>query len=76
MATAGGAQLLGIDVGTIAVGKIFDAFVVNVDRSETGLHNYEGIDNDERLFEKIVRLAGPSDITAVWVSGRTVHSTR
>lgn len=76
VATAGGAQLLGIDAGTIAVGKIFDAFVVNVDRSETGLHNYEGIDNDERLFEKIVRLAGPSDITAVWVSGRTVHSTR
>jgi guanine deaminase len=76
VATAGGAQLLGINAGTIAVGKLFDAFVVNVDESESGLHNYEGIDNDERLFEKIVRLAGPSDITAVWVNGRNVHSGR
>ena len=74
VATAGGAQLLGINTGTIAVGKLFDAFVVNVDESESGLHNYEGLDNDERLFEKIVRLAGPSDITAVWVNGRKVHS--
>ena len=74
VATAGGAQLLGIDAGIIAVGKLFDAFVVNVDVNESGLHNYEGIDNDERLFEKIVRLVGPSNITTVWVNGQTVHS--
>ena len=74
VATAGGAQLLGIDAGIIAVGKLFDAFVVNVDINESGLHNYEGIDNDERLFEKIVRLVGPSNITTVWVNGQTVHS--
>jgi len=47
---------------------------VNVDINESGLHNYEGIDNDERLFEKIVRLVGPSNITTVWVNGQTVHS--
>ncbi len=74
VATAGGARLLGIDAGTIAVGKLFDAFVVNTDNSESGLHNYDGIDDDDRLFEKIVRLAGPSDITTVWVNGRTVYS--
>lgn len=72
VATRGGADLLGINAGVIAPGNVFDAFVVDCDARASGLDFWEGIDNDERLFEKIVRLAGPQDITAVWVSGRRV----
>ena len=73
VATKGGADLLGINAGVIAPGHVFDAFVVDCEARPSGLDYWDGIDNDERLFEKIVRLAGPQDITAVWVSGRRVH---
>ncbi|NCW46350.1 MAG: hypothetical protein EBV77_12990 [Gemmatimonadaceae bacterium] len=72
VATKGGADLLGINAGIIAPGNVFDAFVVDCNARTSGLDFWEGIDNDERLFEKIVRLAGPGDITSVWVSGRRV----
>jgi cytosine/adenosine deaminase-related metal-dependent hydrolase len=31
-----------------------------------------GLDTPQRVFEKVVRLAGPPDISAVWVDGRLV----
>jgi guanine deaminase len=71
-ATLGGANMLGIPVGLIEPGRSFDAIVVNADSGESGLHYWDGIDNEARLFEKIVRLAGPYDITSVWVAGRRV----
>ena len=72
VATKGGADLLGINAGVITPGHVLDAFVVDCEARTSGLDFWEGIDNDERLFEKIVRLAGPADITTVWVSGRRV----
>ena len=72
VATRGGADLLGIDAGLIAPGMSFDAFVVDCEQRPGGLDYWEGIDDEERLFEKIVRLAGPADITDVWVAGRRV----
>jgi guanine deaminase len=72
LATAGGADALGIPVGRFTVGHRFDAFVVDTTASVSGLRRWDGVDDDGRLFEKIVRLAGPRDITAVWVSGRRV----
>lgn len=69
VATKGGADLLGINAGVIAPGNVFDAFVVDCDARPGGLDFWDGIDNEERLFEKIVRLAGPTDITDVWVNG-------
>ena len=71
-ATLGGANMLGVPVGLIEPGRSFDAIVVNADSGESGLHYWDGIDDEARLFEKIVRLAGPSDITSVWVAGRRV----
>ena len=56
----------------IAPGMSFDAFVVDCEQRPGGLDYWEGIDDEERLFEKIVRLAGPADITDVWVAGRRV----
>lgn len=71
-ATRGGADLLGIEAGLIAPGRVFDAFVVDCDARASGLDFWDDIDDDQRLFEKIVRLAGPGDITSVWVAGRRV----
>ena len=72
LATAGGAALLGLPTGVFRVGASFDAFVVDLDASDTGLAVWDGIDDESRLFEKTVRLAGPDCISSVWVSGRKV----
>ena len=66
--------MLGIPVGRFQVGQQFDAFVVDAAGSPSGLRRWEGIDTEERLFEKIVHLAGPADIGTVWVSARSVSS--
>ena len=71
-ATVGGANMLGVAAGLIEPGRFFDAIVVNAESGDSGLHYYEGIDDETRLFEKIVRLAAPADITSVWVAGRRV----
>lgn len=68
MATAGGADLLGIAAGVLAPGRQFDA--ISVSLQELGVDR--DVDGPDRVFEKLVRLAGPADITAVWVAGRVV----
>jgi cytosine/adenosine deaminase-related metal-dependent hydrolase len=73
LATAGGADALGIAAGRLAVGYAFDAFVVDLNRPRSPLRVWPGIDDEARVFEKIVRLAGPSDISSVWVNGRLVQ---
>lgn len=70
MATLGGADLLGIPCGVLEVGRQFDAVAIDLEAPGSALRIWEGIDNDERTFEKIVRLAGPTDITDVWVGGK------
>lgn len=72
VATAGGAELLGIPVGTFEVGRRFDAFSVDVDTAGSALRRWIEVDDEPRLFEKIVRVAGSGDITNVWVDGRRV----
>ena len=72
VATAGGAELLGIPVGTFEVGRRFDAFTVDVDTAGSALRRWVEVDDEPRLFEKIVRVAGSGDITNVWVDGRRV----
>lgn len=72
MATAGGAELLGIPCGVLEVGRSFDAVAVSTQRPGSALRVWDEIDTDERVFEKIVRLASPADITDVWVAGRRV----
>ncbi|MFP5489549.1 MAG: amidohydrolase family protein, partial [Acidimicrobiia bacterium] len=71
MATAGGAELLGIPAGLLAPGRQFDAVAVSLDRLGTD----PDLDGPERVFEKLVRLAGRSDITRVWVAGHHVAPT-
>jgi guanine deaminase len=72
LATLGGADILGAPLGLIAEGRQFDAIVVDVDRAGSPLRWWDGIDTEERIVEKIVRLATPADISGVWVAGRRV----
>jgi guanine deaminase len=75
LATVGGANLLGIPCGLLAAGRMFDAFVVDLDRKNSSLRIWHEVDDDARVFEKIVRLASPADITSVYVAGKQVSGT-
>ena len=72
LATKGGADLLDAPLGLIEPGRSFDAIVVDLDRPLSPLRAWDGIDNEARIFEKIVRLASPADISRVFVAGRCV----
>lgn len=76
LATVGGASVLGLPVGLIEVGRHFDALVVDLGSSGSALRVWDGVDDGARVFEKIVRLAGPADISRVWVDGREVCAGR
>ncbi len=69
MATTGGADLLGIPAGVLAPGRVFDA--VAVDTTELGI--WPEIDDDGRVFEKVVRRTTAGAIRRVWVDGVAVR---
>ena len=69
LATVGGASVLGAPVGLIEVGRRFDAVVVDTTSRSGALRVWPEVDDAERTFEKIVRLAAACDITDVWVDG-------
>lgn len=74
MATLGGAELVGANVGLIAPGRWFDAVAVRVPdvAGPTDDRNVA----DDVFEERIVRLTGPQDIVTVWVAGRDVTPGR
>lgn len=72
MATLGGAELIGHPVGLLEPGRRFDAVAIDLARPGSALRVWDDVDDDLRVFEKVVRLAGPADITDVWVDGRRV----
>jgi guanine deaminase len=74
MATLGGANLLGIDAGLLSPGRWFDAFVVRLDRPGSSLRMWDGLDDEARVFDKIVHLCDRTDICSVWVAGRAIEA--
>ena len=72
LATAGGASVIDLPVGLIEPGRRFDAIAVRTDRPGGAIRLWEGIDDDSRSFEKVIRLATADDISHVWVDGITV----
>ena len=64
--------MLGIDAGLLAPGRWFDAFVVRLDQPGSALRVWDGLDDEPRIFEKIVHLADRTDIGSVWVGGRAI----
>ena len=73
LATAGGAAVLDLPVGLIEPGRQFDAIAVRTDRPGGTIRLWDGIDDEARAFEKVVRLATADDIARVWVDGCTVR---
>ncbi|MGI9622897.1 MAG: amidohydrolase family protein [Acidimicrobiales bacterium] len=71
MATAGGAELLGINAGLLEPGRVFDAFAVRAAGNAAQCGIAEQGDRSQ-LFERIVRRSGPTDVSAVWVNGSDV----
>ncbi len=76
LATAGGASVVDLPVGLIEPGRRFDAMAVRLDRPGGLIRTWESIDDDARIFEKVVRLATADDISHVWVDGRSVKPGR
>ncbi len=72
LATAGGADVLGEPLGLIAPGRRFDAFTVRTGDGTNAVRTWPDLDDAERTFEKVVRLAGAAETARVWVNGRTV----
>ena len=70
LATVGGAMVLDLPIGLLEPGRRFDAVLVDTTSRRGSLRVRPDIDSPERTFEKVVRLAGPPDIAAVWVDGR------
>ena len=72
LATAGGAAVLDLPVGLIEPGRRFDAIAVRTDRPGGAIRVWDGLDDEARAFEKVVRLATADDISHVWVDGAPV----
>ena len=72
VATAGGAAVLDLPVGLIEPGRRFDAIAVRTDRPGGAIRVWDGLDDEARAFEKVVRLATADDISRVWVDGAPV----
>lgn len=70
LGTVGGAEVLGLPVGLLAPGRRFDAVLVDPRAGAGAVRVWPEVDDDVRVFEKIVRLATPAEITGVWVDGR------
>ena len=75
LATLGGAELLGIDAGLLARGRVFDAVAIDptTDPSLLGSDRTrpDYLESDSRRFERIAR--GGGTITQVWVDGVLTH---
>ena len=73
LATAGGADAIGLPVGLLEPGRRFDAVAIDLDHPSGVIRRHLDLDDDNRIFEKVVRLAQRSDIREVWVDGMSVH---
>jgi len=74
MATAGGANALGLKVGQFREGFEFDAVLINTDVADSNLLVWEDLDSPDDILQKIIYNAGRQNIEKVWVQGRQVNS--
>lgn len=75
LATLGGAEALGMEerIGNFAVGKAFDALIVDV-LSHDNIDCF-GIEEPLQLFEKFLYLGDDRNIEHVFVQGKRVHGS-
>ncbi|MDH5344962.1 MAG: guanine deaminase [Gammaproteobacteria bacterium] len=73
MATAGGAEALGLAAGRFEAGCSFDAIVLDTTVADSNLAIWPGMDTAEDVLQKAIYNAGPRNISKVWVQGREVR---
>lgn len=72
LATAGGAEALSLPVGFFALGRRFDAMIIDANRPASNLFVDASSDTTIEMFEKLVLHATRANIAQVWVNGRRV----
>ena len=72
LATAGGADVLDLPVGSFAPGRQFDAIAVDTAAPLGTLRIFDDVDDLESVLQKIVYGASRANIADVWVGGRRV----
>jgi guanine deaminase len=72
MATAGGAETLGLKTGRFASDYAFDAMVVDTAIEDSDVDAWDDMDTTDQVLQKIVYNARRQDISMVWVQGRPV----
>lgn len=73
LATAGGAEALGLPVGVFEPGRAFDMQVVDVKRRDADLTGFGVFDAPEDRLARILYLATPDNVRKVYVQGRLVR---
>jgi guanine deaminase len=73
LATAGGAEALGLRTGQLSEGYWWDAIVLDTEAPGNRLPIFDDPPGSHRVFEKIAHLATAANIREVWVRGRSVH---
>ncbi|HUG63539.1 MAG TPA: amidohydrolase family protein, partial [Methylomirabilota bacterium] len=72
LATAGGADVLDLPVGSFAPGRQFDAIAVDTAARLGTLRIFDDVDGPESVLQKVVYGASRANIVDVWVGGRRV----
>ena len=72
LATAGGADVLDLPVGTIEPGRQFDAMLIDTAAPLGTIRTFDGVDDAESVLQKIIYSASRANIRDVWVAGRRV----
>ena len=72
MATAGGAEALGVKTGLFRPGFEFDAIVIDAGATDSDFRVWTELDDGDEVLQKIIYNANRRNISRVWVGGRQV----
>lgn len=75
LATAGGGESLSLPIGRFKPGYAWDLQIIDIKPKQNQIPLF-GIDSLEEIFQKIIYLATPENITSVWVQGTEVYNQK
>ena len=73
LATAGGAEALGLPVGTFAPGKEFDLQVIDTKRPDSDLTGFGVFDTPDNRLARILYLSSVENVRQVYIKGKLVR---
>jgi len=74
LATGGGGEVLGLPVGQLKEGFVFDALVIKTNCADSDIFICEGEDSGHDVLQKIIYNTKRSNIAEVWVNGEKIKS--